>query len=269
MTLPRRPDQVRDQRIEQIVPLLTPAEILGELPLAAEQAEVVLRGRSEIGSILDHAGRPAARSRGPLQRARPGRGPRVRRSPSRGRRRAARRPLHRHARVLREAAHDDGLEGHDQRPPPRRVGRREQRSAHGARPAPRGPRPRSAGGLRVPRPDHPAVHLRRGGLGRDRRAHHREPDAPPARLRSLDAGGLQEPHRRQRAGRRRRGARRRGAPRVHGRRRERAAGDPLHHRQPRLPRDPARWARRAQLPGRAPWRTPSCSCARRGCRSGS
>ena len=54
VTVPRRPDQVRDQRIEQIVPLLTPAEILGELPLAAEQAEVVLRGRAEIGSILDH-----------------------------------------------------------------------------------------------------------------------------------------------------------------------------------------------------------------------
>ena len=54
VTLPRRPDQVRDQRIEQIVPLLTPAEILDEQPLSPEQVEVVLRGRSEIGSILDH-----------------------------------------------------------------------------------------------------------------------------------------------------------------------------------------------------------------------
>ena len=53
MTLPREPDRVRDQRIEQIVPLLTPAEILDELPLSAEHEDVVLRGRAEIGSILD------------------------------------------------------------------------------------------------------------------------------------------------------------------------------------------------------------------------
>ena len=102
--------------------------------------------------------------------------PRVRRRLPRPAGELRRRPLHRHARVLREAAHDDGLEGHDQRPPPRRVGRREHRAAHGARAAARGPRPRPAGGLRVPRPDQPAVHLRRRGLGRDRRAHHREPD---------------------------------------------------------------------------------------------
>ena len=53
MTVPREPDRVRDQRIEQIVPLLTPAEILDELPLDGERAEVVLRGRAEIESILD------------------------------------------------------------------------------------------------------------------------------------------------------------------------------------------------------------------------
>ncbi len=53
MTAPREPDRVRDQRIEQIVPLLTPGEILEELPLDGERAEVVLRGRAEVESILD------------------------------------------------------------------------------------------------------------------------------------------------------------------------------------------------------------------------
>ena len=86
----------------------------------------------------------------------------------------------------------------------------------------RGARPRPAGRLRVPRPDHAAIHLRRGRLGGDRRPHHREPDPPPARLRPLDADRLQEPHRRQRPGRGRRGARRRGAARLRRHRRHAA-----------------------------------------------
>ena len=53
MTMPREPDRVRDQRIEQIVPLLTPGEILDELPLDGAREDVVLRGRAEIESILD------------------------------------------------------------------------------------------------------------------------------------------------------------------------------------------------------------------------
>jgi 3-deoxy-7-phosphoheptulonate synthase len=48
-------DQVRDQRIEQVVPLVPPAQILGELPLTAEHADTVLRGRSEAARILDGA----------------------------------------------------------------------------------------------------------------------------------------------------------------------------------------------------------------------
>jgi 3-deoxy-7-phosphoheptulonate synthase len=50
---PRLLDQVRDQRIEHAVPLVTPALMLDERPLGADQAEVVLRGRSEIARILD------------------------------------------------------------------------------------------------------------------------------------------------------------------------------------------------------------------------
>ena len=73
---------------------------------------------------------------------------------------------------------------------------------------------RPAGRLRVPGPDHAAVHLRRRLLGGDRRPHDREPDPPPARLGPVDAGRLQEPDRRQRAGGRRRGPRRRRLARV-------------------------------------------------------
>lgn len=44
---------IRDQRIQRVVPLLTPALMLHELPLGAERAEVVLRGRAEIAAVLD------------------------------------------------------------------------------------------------------------------------------------------------------------------------------------------------------------------------
>jgi 3-deoxy-7-phosphoheptulonate synthase len=54
MTPTRHLQQVRDLRIERTVPLATPAQLLEELPLNDDQAEVVLRGRSEISAILDH-----------------------------------------------------------------------------------------------------------------------------------------------------------------------------------------------------------------------
>jgi 3-deoxy-7-phosphoheptulonate synthase len=46
------PDRVRDQRIEQVVPLAPPAELLADLPLTRDQEDVVLRGRSQIVDIL-------------------------------------------------------------------------------------------------------------------------------------------------------------------------------------------------------------------------
>ena len=49
----RHLDRVRDQRIDQVVPLVAPAQILDELPLTDEQAAVVLSGRSEVHAILD------------------------------------------------------------------------------------------------------------------------------------------------------------------------------------------------------------------------
>ena len=52
-SLPRPGEQVRDRRIEQVVPLLTPALMLHQLPLSAQQADVVTRGREQISAILD------------------------------------------------------------------------------------------------------------------------------------------------------------------------------------------------------------------------
>jgi 3-deoxy-7-phosphoheptulonate synthase len=52
--LPRQhADRVRDQRIERVVELLSPAEILADLPLGTEREDAVLRHRGEVKSILD------------------------------------------------------------------------------------------------------------------------------------------------------------------------------------------------------------------------
>ena len=48
-----RSDQVRDQRIERLVPLAAPRELIEELPLSQAHVEVLLRGRSEVQAILD------------------------------------------------------------------------------------------------------------------------------------------------------------------------------------------------------------------------
>ena len=46
------PDRVRDQRIDQVVALAPPMDILTDLPLTAEHEETILRSRSEIVDIL-------------------------------------------------------------------------------------------------------------------------------------------------------------------------------------------------------------------------
>ena len=46
------PDRVRDQRIDQVVRLAPPTELLTDLPLTREQEDVVLRSRSETVDIL-------------------------------------------------------------------------------------------------------------------------------------------------------------------------------------------------------------------------
>ncbi len=46
-------DRVRDQRIERIVELASPATLLEELPLAEEREKAVVRGRTEVEAVLD------------------------------------------------------------------------------------------------------------------------------------------------------------------------------------------------------------------------
>src|SRR3954464_3437027 len=48
-------DRVRDQRIEQVVSLVPPAQILEELPLSPDLEDVVLRGRAEVAAVADKA----------------------------------------------------------------------------------------------------------------------------------------------------------------------------------------------------------------------
>ncbi len=74
---------------------------------------------------------------------------------------------------------------------------RSTRACARARPAAVAGRAGPAGRLRVPRHDHAAVHRRPRELGRDRRAHDREPGAPRAGVGPVGARRLQERHRRQ------------------------------------------------------------------------
>jgi 3-deoxy-7-phosphoheptulonate synthase len=46
-------DRVRDQRIERIVELVSPVTLLAELPLGEEREQAVVRGRGEVGNVLD------------------------------------------------------------------------------------------------------------------------------------------------------------------------------------------------------------------------
>ena len=46
-------DRVRDQRIDRVVPLVPPAELLAELPLGDERTRTVLNGREEIAAVLE------------------------------------------------------------------------------------------------------------------------------------------------------------------------------------------------------------------------
>ncbi len=46
-------DAVRDQRIERLVPLITPQELFDELPLDDDRVEVLLNGRAAARAVLD------------------------------------------------------------------------------------------------------------------------------------------------------------------------------------------------------------------------
>ena len=110
------------------------------------------------------------------------------------------------------------------------------RAAHPARDQ----RARPARRHRVPRHDHAAVHRRPDRVGRDRRAHDREPGPPRARLGPVLPGRLQERHRRRRPHRRRRDQGRVGAAPLPVGDQGRPLGDRAHGRQRGLPHHPAR-----------------------------
>ncbi len=186
-------DRVRDQRIERIVELVSPAGLLADLPLGGAREKVVVGGRESVERILgreddrllvvvgpcsvhdpeaalDYAGRLAEAARGLADELL-----------------VAMRVYFEKPRTTigwKGLINDPHLDGsYDVN-----TGLRKARTL-----LLRGPRPRAAGRLRVPRPDHPAVHLRHRRLGRDRGADDREPGPPPARLGPLDAGRVQEP----------------------------------------------------------------------------
>ena len=45
-------DQIRNKRIERLVPLASPQSLLRELPLGPRATDVLVRGRAEIGAVL-------------------------------------------------------------------------------------------------------------------------------------------------------------------------------------------------------------------------
>jgi 3-deoxy-7-phosphoheptulonate synthase len=49
----RTTDSVRDRRIERIVELVAPAALLDDLPLGEERTKAVIKGRDEVGAVLD------------------------------------------------------------------------------------------------------------------------------------------------------------------------------------------------------------------------
>jgi 3-deoxy-7-phosphoheptulonate synthase len=52
---PTHLQHVRDQRIERVVPLSSPEGLLEDLPLGEGGADLVIRGRSEVHSVLDRS----------------------------------------------------------------------------------------------------------------------------------------------------------------------------------------------------------------------
>ena len=236
-----------DLHVIDTQPLLTPDGMKADLPISPAAAELVYRTREEIRDLLrgrdsrllvvvgpcsvhdpkaalDYAERLHAAAPPP-----PGRAPA------------------RHARVLREAADDGGLEGPGQRSAPQRKPRHRRRPPHRAG-APRAPRGRGdAGGDRGPRPDRAAVPRGRRVVGGHRRPDHREPDAPRDGERPLHARRVQERDRRRAHGRHPRAGRRVASAQFPGRRRRRPGRDCSHRGQPRRARRPSGRQRGTEL----------------------
>ena len=126
----------------------------------------------------------------------------------------------------------------------------------------------SAGRRRVPRHDLAAVHLGSRRVGRDRRAHDREPGASRAGVGLVVPRRVQERHRRQRQDRRRRRRRRVASASFPGRDQGRSGDRGGDGRQSRRARDPAR-RQDAELRRRARRGRVPAARASRACRRGS
>ena len=245
-----------DLRIRALDPLPAPATCSPSCRSARPQRDLVERqSRREVRDVLTGDGRPAARRSSARARSttRPPRSTTPRRL-ARLARELVRRPRRRHAGVLREAAHH------------RRAGRAssttrtwtgrfdvQPRPAPGPRGAARRARRRASRRrcefLEPTSPQYIADAVTWGAIGARNAG---EPGAPPARLGPVDARRLQERHRRRRPGRRRRLRHRRQRAHVLRRRRRGPRRRRRDHRQPGLPRDPARRPLGPQLLDRGP-----------------
>ncbi len=176
-----------DLRIKEIKELTTPDEVMREVPRTLTATRIVMAARNAIHAILQRHRRPPSGRRRPLLDPRSRGRRRLCRAARRLARTARRPPRDRHARLFREAAHHGRLEGADQRSRPRRQLQHQQGPAAGAQRAVGGQQSRPAGGRRIPRHDDAAIHRRPGGVGGDRRAHHRKPDPSRAGLRASPA----------------------------------------------------------------------------------
>ena len=116
MTVGRSPsrDSVRDQRIERLEPLVSPNALLEELPLSDAHADVLLRGRAEVHAILDRDDDRLLVVVGPCSVHDVDATLEYAAAAGIGGRAAAGGSVRGDAGLLREAAHDDRLEGADQ-----------------------------------------------------------------------------------------------------------------------------------------------------------
>ncbi|CPO85780.1 phospho-2-dehydro-3-deoxyheptonate aldolase [Bordetella pertussis] len=240
--------RIDDVRIGAVRPLISPALLQDELPVSAPLQALVEGGQPRAHRRrAARPRRPAGGGGRPLLHPRPRTGHGVRAPAQGGGRHAGRRPAHRHARVLREAAHHRGLEGLHQRSAPGRQFPHQRRPAPRAPPAAGNRRPGTAHRHRIPGPAQPAIHRRPDRLGRDRRAHHRKPQPPATGLGPELPAGFQERHRRRHpgGGRRHRGRQRPAC--LHGHDQDGHRRHLRDARQRRHPRHPARRQARPQL----------------------
>ena len=194
-----------DLRISEIKELSTPEEVMREIPRTLTATRIVMAARNAIHAILNGTDDRLLVVVGPCSVHDPAAAVDYADAPRCLARTAGRPARDRDARLFREAAHDGGMEGADQRSGPRWQLQHQQGPASRPQRAFRREQSRSAGGDRVPRHDDAAIHRRSGGVGGDRRAHDGKPDPSRTRFRTFLPGRLQERHRRQCAHRRRRG----------------------------------------------------------------